>query len=99
MKITIGDYKIESDNNCFTLSAKKTIGPIVKDGIVVNQDKVGTHRWVAVGYYTQADGLLNAIPRQVILDNDDLLAIKQKLEVIKIQIAGIRKVLEECINE
>lgn len=99
MKLTIGDYKIESDSNCFSLLAKKIVQPIVKDGEIVNKENVGSERWVVVGYYSQVDSLLNAIPRQVLLDNDDLLSIKQKLEVINIQIAGIRRVLEECINE
>lgn len=99
MKINLGDYRIESDSNCFSLLAKKIVQPIVKDGKVVNKENIGSERWVVIGYYSQIDTLLNAIPRQVLLDNDDLLIIKQKLEVINIQIVGIRKALEECVNE
>lgn len=35
MKLTIGDYKIESDSNCFSLLAKKIVQPIVKDGLLL----------------------------------------------------------------
>lgn len=98
MKLNLGDYRIESDSNCFSLSAKKTVQPIVKDGEVVNKENAGTHRWVLIGYYSQVDNLLNAIPRQILLDNDDLKEISKKLGILSIKIGGIKMALEGVIK-
>lgn len=98
MKLNLGDYKIESDSNCFVLSAKKIVQPIVKNGKTINKDTVGNERWVAVGYFSQVDKLLEAIPRQILLDNDDLKEISKKLGVLSIKIGGIKMTLEGVIK-
>lgn len=98
MKLNLGDYRIESDSNCFTLLAKKIVQPIVKNGEITNKDSVGNERWATVGYFTNIDKLLEAIPRQVLLDNDEMGKVIEKLSVIKIQIKELRKAMEEIKN-
>lgn len=90
MKINIGDYKIESDSNNFILKAKK----IVQEGRLTKEENIGKEVYSTIGYYTSIEGILKAIPTQVLLDNDDLKTIVKKLNVIKIQIEEIRKALE-----
>lgn len=90
MKINIGDYKIESDNNCFMLKAKR----VVQESKLTKEENIGKEVYSTIAYYQNIEGVLKAIPRQVLLDNNDLKVIIEKLNVIKIQIEGIRKALE-----
>ena len=47
---------------------------------------------------SQVDKLLEAIPRQILLDNDDLKEISKKLGVLSIKIGGIKMTLEGVIK-
>lgn len=90
MKINIGDYKIESDSNNFILKTKK----VLQEGRLTKEENIGKEVYSTIGYYTSLEGVLKVIPKQVLLENDDLGVIIKKLNVIKIQIEGIRKALE-----
>lgn len=94
MNINIGDYRIESDSICFILKAKR----IVKETKKTKEENIGEERWVAIGYYTNIDKVLEAIPRQVLLDNDDLKEIIRKLNTISIKIGGIKLALEGVVK-
>lgn len=94
MKITIGDYKIESDSKCFILKGKR----IVQESKLTKEENIGKEAWSILGYYTTVDSLLGAIPKQILLDNDDLKTIIQKLGLINLQIKEIKKVLNEVIK-
>lgn len=95
MKINLGDYRIESDSNCFILKSKK----VVQESKLTKEENIGEERWVTVGYYTNIDKLLEAIPRQILLDNDDLKEISKKLGVLSIKISGIKMALERVVKE
>lgn len=95
MKINLGDYRIESDSNCFILKSKK----VVQESKLTKEENIGEERWVTVGYYTNIDKLLEDIPRQILLDNDDLKEISKKLGVLSIKIGGIKMALERVVKE
>lgn len=95
MKLNLGDYKIESDSNCFILKAKK----VVQESKLTKEENIGEERWVTVGYFSQVDKLLEAVPRQILLDNDDLKEISKKLGVLSIKIGGIKMALERVVKE
>lgn len=94
MKLNLGDYRIESDSNCFILKSKK----VVQESKLTKEENIGEERWVTVGYYTNIDKLLEDIPRQILLDNDDLKEISKKLGVLSIKIGGIKMALEGAIK-
>lgn len=95
MKLNLGDYRIESDSNCFILKSKK----VVQESKLTKEENIGEERWITVGYYTNIDNLLEAIPRQILLDNDDLKDISKKLGVLSIKIGGIKMALERVVKE
>lgn len=94
MKLNLGDYRIESDSNCFILKSKK----VVQESKLTKEENIGEERWVTVGYYTNIDKLLEDIPRQILLDNDDLKEISKKLGILSIKIGGIKMALERVVN-
>ena len=94
MKISIGDYKIESDSNCFVLKGKR----VVQESKLTKEENIGKEVWTALGYYSSVDSLLKAIPRQILLDNDDLKTIIMKLGLINLQIKEINKALKEVVK-
>lgn len=94
MKITIGDYKIESDSKCFILKGKR----IVQESKLTKEENIGKEAWSTLGYFTSVDSLLRAIPKQILLDNDDLKTISEKLSLINLEITEIKKLLSEVIK-
>ena len=85
MKVTIGDYKIESDSNCFVL---KSVRPNEKG------EKISK----TIGYYTSVEGVLGDIPKSVLKENDDIGTIIKKLSEIKVQIGGVKAALERAVR-
>ena len=78
MKITIGDYLIETDERQFIV---KVMG-IVGDDEEIKEENRGKKYWKPIAYCTTFAGALSFIPQQVIRSNDDIEVIKQKLDQI-----------------
>lgn len=93
MKLKIGEYLIESDSNQFKLLQVKTVQKSE------DESKIGEEYTTPIGYYSSIDSLLRAIPSQILLEHDDIKTIVKELKTIKVQIAAIRKALEEVVKE
>src|SRR5471030_1305365 len=87
MNMTIGDYKIETDNIQFIVKSKK----ITEEGRMTKEENVGKETWKAIAYPTTFDSALKFIPQQVIRDNNDISVIKDKLEQISADIKAVRE--------
>lgn len=93
MKLKIGEYLIESDSNQFKLLQVKTVQKSE------DESKIGEEYTTPIGNYSSIDSLLRAIPTQIMLEYDDIKTIVKELKTIKVQIAAIRKALEEVVKE
>ena len=87
MKISIGDYIIETDSLQFILKEKG----IVQEGRLTKAENVGKEKETTLGYYTKFEQALSAIPQEVLKGNDDIVIIKDKLSEIKAIIEQIKE--------
>lgn len=78
MKITIGEYLIETDERQFIVKAKGIVGVDEE----IKEENRGKEYWKAIAYCTTFAGALKFIPQQVIRSNDDIEVIKEKLDQI-----------------
>lgn len=90
MKITVGEYFIETDEKNFIVS-KETI---IKESRLTKEENVGKVKMVVVGYFTTVEGCIRAMGNDVLLANDDLVQIMDKLKGIKKDTAKIVNILE-----
>ena len=90
MKITVGEYFIETDEKNFIVS-KETI---IKESRLTKEENVGKVKMVVVGYFTTVEGCIKAMGNDVLLANDDLVQIMDKLKDIKKDTAKIVNILE-----
>lgn len=90
MKLDLGDYKIESDDRQFVVLAKS----IVKESKLTKEENVGKEVFKPVAYYSNFKSVLKFIGNKVLLDNDDINTIKDKLEQLHKEIARLNKALE-----
>lgn len=90
MKITLGEYSIETDNLQFIVS-KETI---TKESRMTKEENVGKLKMVVVGYCTSIEACMKLIGNDVLLANDDLVEIMDKLKDIKKDTARIVNILE-----
>ena len=87
MKISIGDYIIETDSLQFILKEKG----IVQEGRLTKAENVGKEKETTLGYYTKFEQALSAIPQEVLKGNDDVNIIMDKLSEIKADIEQIKE--------
>lgn len=78
MKITIGEYLIETDERQYIVKVKGTVA----EGNFTKEENIGKEYWKAIAYCTTFVDALKFIPQQVIRSNDDIELIKQKLDRI-----------------
>ena len=90
MKITVGEYFIETDEKNFIVS-KETI---IKESRLTKEENVGKVKMVVVGYFTTVEGCIKAMGNDVLLSNNDLVQIMDKLKDIKKDTAKIVNILE-----
>jgi GTP:adenosylcobinamide-phosphate guanylyltransferase len=94
MILDFGDYQIKSDERQFIVYRKK----VTQLNNKTKPENIGKEFWEPEGYYTDLNHALKYIGRRVLLDNDDLSAVKERLELLEAQIAGFTKELEVKIN-
>lgn len=90
MKLDLGDYKIESDDRQFIVLAKS----IVKESKLTKEENVGKEVFKPVAYHSNFQSVLKFLSNKVLLDNDDINTIKDKLEQLHKEIARLNKALE-----
>lgn len=90
MKIQLGDYRIETDNMQYIIKAKK----VIQAGRLTKEENVGKEKWEEVSYHSSLDSALKSLANKVVLDNDDIFIIKQKLNEIQRDIKGFIKALK-----
>lgn len=91
MKINIGDeYRIRTDEYQFIVEKKV----IVKAGILTKEENIGKEKWNVLGYYGNIDSALKSIAKNVLISNDDINVIIDKLNLIQSEIKDIKSLLE-----
>lgn len=86
MKVNIGDYRLVTNDNNFIIQKKK----IIQASKVTKPENVGKESWIDDGYFSNFDSALKYVSNRVLLDNDDLSIIKNKLVEIHTSINEIK---------
>lgn len=82
MKLEFTGYKIITDDKQFIVQKKR----IVEAGRLTKAENIGKEHFQDVAYYTSFDSALQFLARSIVLDNDDLLVIKEKLNLLESEI-------------
>lgn len=90
MKLDLGDYKIESDEKQFIVQAKS----IIREGRLTKEENVGKEIFKIVAYLPTLPKCLKFIANKVVLDNDDINTIKDKLDSLHKEISKLNQALE-----
>ncbi len=90
MKIDLGDYRIESDERQFIVQAKS----VIREGKLTKEENVGKEIFKTVAYMPTLPMCLKFIGNKIVLDNDDVNTIKDKLDSLHKEISKLNKVLE-----
>ena len=90
MKLDLGDYKIESDERQFIVQAKS----VIREGKRTKEENVGKEIFKTVAYMPTLPMCLKFIGNKIVLDNDDINTIKDKLDSLRKEISKLNKVLE-----
>lgn len=90
MKLDLGDYRIESDERQFIVQAKS----VIREGKLTKEENVGKEIFKTVAYMPTLPMCLKFIGNKIVLDNDDINTIKDKLDSLRKDISKLNKVLE-----
>lgn len=85
MKINIGDYQITTDSLQFIVNKKF----IIQESKFTKAENIGNEVYRPIAYCTTFNSALKFIPQQAIRDNDDIVAINEKLKEIEFVIKGL----------
>ena len=75
MKIDIGDYRIISDERQFII---QSVG-YVTESKVTKEENIGKEKTKNLAYYTKFKSALKYLANKIVLDNDDIKIILDKL--------------------
>jgi hypothetical protein len=90
MKLDFDNYKIETDERQFIVYIKKTI----QAGTFTKEENIGKVYYDVDGYFSKLDSALNFLAKRIVLDNDDLQVIKEKLSQLQRKIEEFTRLLE-----
>lgn len=90
MKLDLGDYRIESDERQFIVQAKS----IIKESKRTKEGNVGKEVFKTVAYLPTLLMCLKFIGNKIVLDNDDINTIANKLDALHKEIDKLNKALE-----
>lgn len=79
MKIDIGNYRIISDERQFII---QSVG-YVTESKVTKEENIGKEKTKNLAYYTSFKNALKYIANKIILDNDDIKIIMDKLNELE----------------
>lgn len=89
MKLDLGDYRIESDERQFIVQAKS----IIKESKLTKEENIGKEVFKTVAYLPTLLMCLKFIGNKIVLDNDDINTIKDKLDALRKEISKLNKAL------
>ena len=89
MKLDLGDYKIESDERQFIVQVKS----VIKESKLTKEENVGKEVFKTVAYIPTLPKCLKFIANKIVLDNDDINTIKDKLDGLHKEISKLNKAL------
>ena len=97
MKLDLGEFQVSTDSMQYIVSKKKTI----KESRLTKKENIGKETLETVGYYSTLKGSLKGIGNQIMLDNDNLQDILNKLAELNKSIDAMTKLLEvhEVVEE
>lgn len=78
MKLVVGDYLIESDSRQLILKSKEVNFTEVKDKKTGTMKKLENRK--IYGYFSSLPALIKNVGKQILLDNDDVKVICEKLK-------------------
>lgn len=87
MKITIGEFQIETDERQFIVKERG----VVAEGKQTKEENIGNVYWKPIGYFTKFQDAIRFVPQQVLRGNDDISVIEEKLDQIRADIKAIEK--------
>ena len=87
MKLQITpDLRVVTSDVEFILQQRK----VVQDGKFTKEENIGNEYWENIGFHPNVNYALNQISKQILLDNDDLDVIIEKLNELDNKIEEIR---------
>lgn len=90
MKLDLGDYRIETDERQFIVQAKR----IIEEGKLTKEENIGKEVFKTVAYLPTLQKCLKFIANKIVLDNDDINTIANKLNALHKEIDKLNQVLE-----
>lgn len=90
MYMEFDNYKLRTDERQFIISKKR----IVKAGHFTKEENIGKPVWEDIKYYTDVKFAFKFLGNSVLLDNDDITVIKEKLDLLTNKIDEFCKLLK-----
>lgn len=89
MILQFDNYKIKTDERQFIVQRKK----IIQDSKFTKTENVGKEVWEDYRYYSSLETALKFLGKSVLLQNDDVVVIKAKIDELQGKIEEFIKVL------
>lgn len=91
MNLEFENYKIVTDDKQFIVQKKK----VVQAGKFTKEENIGKEYWDDEAYCTTLNFALKFLRKKVLLDNDDLKVIINKLDELENKIDEFTEILKE----
>ncbi|CAG7840018.1 hypothetical protein CLOHAE12215_01434 [Clostridium haemolyticum] len=91
MILEFDGYKIVTDDKQFIVQKKK----VIQAGRLTKEENIGKEYWEDFKYFTNLNFALKFIKKTILLDNDDLNIIMEKLNQLEDKIDEFTKKLGE----
>ncbi|MCW6124741.1 hypothetical protein [Clostridium sporogenes] len=93
MILEFENYRIKTDSRQFVVQKKK----VVQAGRLTKEENIGKEYWEDEAYCTTFNFALKLLRKKILLDNDDLKVIVNKLNQLESKIDEFTKILKEEI--
>lgn len=96
MKLVVGDYLIESDSRQLILKSKEVNFTEVKDKKTGTIKKVENRK--VYGYFSSLPVLIKNIGKQILLDNDEIKVICEKLKELNQSVCKLNESFNKILE-
>ncbi|KEI81173.1 hypothetical protein [Clostridium botulinum] len=93
MVLQFQDYRVKTDSRQFVVQKRK----VVQAGRFTKKENIGKEYWEDEAYCTSLNFALKLLRKKVLLDNDDLKVIVNKLNQLESKIDEFTSLLKEEI--
>ncbi|MDS1004435.1 hypothetical protein P9J83_13120 [Clostridium sporogenes] len=93
MVLQFQDYRVKTDSRQFVVQKRK----VVQAGRLTKEENIGKEYWEDEAYCTTLNFALKLLRKKVLLDNDDLTVIINKLDELESKINEFTSLLKEEI--